>query len=927
MVGLAGPAFADSASYGQGGNGGGWEGGAGGAFGEDGNEGSNHAAGAGGGGAGGGWGASYGFEGLGGTGGTSSSLDGGNGTDGEEGLGGDGGGGGYHGTIVDGDLTNHTEYVGGNGGKGGNGDSGGMGDADGTGGGGGGAGGFGGVISGDITNDLMGSFTGGDGGAGGGGGNGGGLGGDGAAGGDGGDGGAGLLSTGTSRTITNYTSITGGTGGAGGDGGASGEGNSNDDQAGRGSMGGAGGDGVVIVGESTTLINAGTIIGGKGGSGGDGGLGGGYGGNGSAGGAGVKFIATGGALINSGIISGGAGGAAGEGRNGGNSGGSGSVGYGVIGSDLSITNSGTINDGISFTGGTNSLTLEAGSTINGRVLATKDGNDTLALGGGDNESFDLSTIGTQYLSFADFEKNGNSIWTLSGAANVDIDPMSWAIKQGTLVVGDEDHTDTNLVGSVNIKADSTLAGLGTITGNVSNYLDGIIMPGFERTPGKLTIDGNYTQIGDSSDYTGTLAVLVTPESASQLAVTGTATLGGTVNAIYAPGVYTATRYTILTASNVSGTFETLKGKTPEDFTLDQSLDYSDTSVDLVLGESRTVTPTDDTTFSSVGSNMLDGSQNATGTLFDYLGGLHDGSGGDGVAMLRKPIRIAMAGNEGLKGLLSSPATPQYSAWFRATGRLSSMDGNATTGGFRTKSGGAMMGIDRPFGTGITAGVAIGFDQTYLDESNGNSGHIGTPRLAIYGSYETGPLAFDGTLAYAHDFVDTRRPTATGTATASYGSDELSAALQASYRLNMGGASVTPKAGIHYTHLKDDSFTESGAPGFNLAVASRNADSLRPFVGVSVAKSFKTEGGARLTPKLSLEYSHETMNNAPTSTVSVGGGTFIVNGLEPSRNRVTAGAGIDANVSDTLSLHAGYRAILPTGNLFAQTVEVTATLKF
>lgn len=129
------------------------------------------------------------------------------------------------------------------------------------------------------------------------------------------------------------------------------------------------------------------------------------------------------------------------------------------------------------------------------------------------------------------------------------------------------------------------------------------------------------------------------------------------------------------------------------------------------------------------------------------------------------------------------------------------------------------------------------------------------------------------------------------------------------------------------HLAEESYSESGAPGFNLDVASRDADSLRPFIGVSTAKSFSTEDGTKLTPRLDVEYSRETMNGAPSSTVTVGGGSFIVDGIEPARDRVTLGAGLDAQVSNALTLHAGYRATLPTGNLFEQTVQVGVSYSF
>jgi outer membrane autotransporter protein len=83
----------------------------------------------------------------------------------------------------------------------------------------------------------------------------------------------------------------------------------------------------------------------------------------------------------------------------------------------------------------------------------------------------------------------------------------------------------------------------------------------------------------------------------------------------------------------------------------------------------------------------------------------------------------------------------------------------------------------------------------------------------------------------------------------------------------------------------------------------------------------------LTPKLELTYSHELMNAAPANTVQVGGGSFTVDGLVPSRDQVTLGGGVSAQMSDRLALYADYGATLPTGNLFSQTVEAGVRLTF
>src|SRR5262249_56965079 len=127
---------------------------------------------------------------------------------------------------------------------------------------------------------------------------------------------------------------------------------------------------------------------------------------------------------------------------GGGSGANGAGGVAIVGSGLTVINSGTITGGISgggtqanaitFTGGTNTLELRAGSTITGNVVAFSAA-DTLALGGTANASFDVSQIGSsaQYQGFGLFQKTGTSTWTLTGTTST---VTSWAINGGTLAV-------------------------------------------------------------------------------------------------------------------------------------------------------------------------------------------------------------------------------------------------------------------------------------------------------------------------------------------------------------------------------------------------------------------------------------------------------------------------------------------------------------
>jgi fibronectin-binding autotransporter adhesin len=135
-----------------------------------------------------------------------------------------------------------------------------------------------------------------------------------------------------------------------------------------GGGGGGGGYGAVVAGAGTTGVVSSTITGGNGGAGGGSSID--YGGSGGSGGIGLAFtdgsLAT--TLTINGQVQGGNGGARGAAGSRGGPGSHGVGGVGIVGSNLAITNNGTISGGLAgdgvtraaairFTGGANSLTF------------------------------------------------------------------------------------------------------------------------------------------------------------------------------------------------------------------------------------------------------------------------------------------------------------------------------------------------------------------------------------------------------------------------------------------------------------------------------------------------------------------------------------------------------------------------------------------
>jgi len=354
---------------------------------------------------------------------------------------GGGGGGGFQGaSIGTGVTTSSDSYTGGAGGAGGNGY---------WAAGGGGAGGYGSILIGPTGNyTATGSSTGGAGG----------KGGDAfSQAGGGGSGGAGFFLNATTSGIvfTNNGVVAGGAGGAGGSELLPARSNAS------GGGGGAGGSGITLAGSAVSVTNTGAVSGGAGGAGGAGGGGaGGTGSPGAGGDGGIGLRATGAStmITNSGSITGGNGGVGGASSNGGASGANGAGGVGVSGANLGIVHSGSITGGmggdgvtraaaVEFTGGSNSLTLNAGAALTGAVaidggatasiVAGADGlslSSPLLLGGTgtiDTNGHDMGWSGP-VSGTAGLVKSGAGTLTLSGA---NVYTGATSVNAGTLRAG------------------------------------------------------------------------------------------------------------------------------------------------------------------------------------------------------------------------------------------------------------------------------------------------------------------------------------------------------------------------------------------------------------------------------------------------------------------------------------------------------------
>ncbi len=490
-------------------------------------------------------------------------------------------------------------------------------------------------------------------------------------------------------------------------------------------------------------------------------------------------------------------------------------------------------------------------------------------------------------------KTGSGMLILNG---VNTYSGGTSVSAGTLEIGDAAHPTASILGDVAVGSGGTLRGHGSIGGNVTN--DGVVRPG--GSIGTLTILGNYTQ-----SPTGTLFVDVSPTTASQLKVGGTATLAGTLNVLYGPGTYSATSFRIIDAASVTGRFASVTSNAPDE--LAQSVQNLADGSTLTLansGGSVIIAPTNASIFGAVASAAIREGQRVNDTLLARLG--------QDCADAATPANCARPGRQ---------------AWAQIVSNSVNVRGNDDASSYKDRHYGFLAGLDQQVGA-WTLGVAGGYSHVDVTEDEA-SGKIDTLRIAGYGSRRVGAVTLAATVGAAYDFLQTRRSfPVPGKDRGDSDAQEITAGLQASLPLAAGPLTITPRLGLRYQYLHAERFSETGSTSQNLDVGAQDFNSLQPYAQLVVGLPFNMKSDKPAVVEARVGYAYETLdtNREFRATASDGTG-FTLPGVAPSRGMFSAGLGLTMPVSKAMDLTASYDRLFDTGNVSGQTFQLQATYRF
>jgi uncharacterized protein YhjY with autotransporter beta-barrel domain len=255
--------------------------------------------------------------------------------------------------------------------------------------------------------------------------------------------------------------------------------------------------------------------------------------------------------------------------------------------------------------------------------------------------------------------------------------------------------------------------------------------------------------------------------------------------------------------------------------------------------------------------------------------------------------------------------------------------------------------DVPHFDGNTAAVTAGADYRLTDhllvgatmsyahtdvtlDDFGSSATVDSYSPGFYASYADGGWFANFIGRYSYNSYTENRNIAFLGQTANGGTDgnEGMIDLDGGYLFHSGPWSYGPVAGLQYTHLTVNGYTEQDSDA-NLTVDEDQSDSLRSRLGGEVR--YNTCGcGVTFSPHLTATWQHEFMDQSrglTSSFTQFGGGSFTVRTDDPSRDSALVDLGLDAKVDSAITVFGDYLVQAGQDNYFGQSLQAGVRVNF
>ena len=256
---------------------------------------------------------------------------------------------------------------------------------------------------------------------------------------------------------------------------------------------------------------------------------------------------------------------------------------------------------------------------------------------------------------------------------------------------------------------------------------------------------------------------------------------------------------------------------------------------------------------------------------------------------------------------------EWSGWTTGFGLGGDVESDGNAAGLNSSLWGTLAGVQTVRGNHL-----LGFYGGYVGNYIGTDANESTTvNGGTFGSYLVGR---DGDQYYLlvggfeFDSYDSRRQIAFANATAEGDTDGWKGYSYLERGMTLGGRwlAVQPFGGLQYVYLRQNGFTETGAPGANLEMSGVNTHSFRGAIGSRIFGQQVARNGRSFTPELRAVWLHEfleTKTGFNTFIDGAGAGSFAINGLGAGRDWALLGTGLNGDLGGGWSAYASYDLLL------------------
>ena len=240
-------------------------------------------------------------------------------------------------------------------------------------------------------------------------------------------------------------------------------------------------------------------------------------------------------------------------------------------------------------------------------------------------------------------------------------------------------------------------------------------------------------------------------------------------------------------------------------------------------------------------------------------------------------------------------------WLKGSGSLAQQGERSGLSGYDSQTRGLTLGMDSLVRDDLRVGLAFSTAESKIRSKGADKSRtdVMSYQAAAYGSYEPGSYFVEGQVAYALNTNDAKRTVAGGdTVKGDFKAHQYSVSLGAGVPFGLSsGMTLTPKAGLFYSHTQSDKYTETGTGA--LTVKPGDSQILEASLGTSLSYEHTTGNGAIFRPELRAAALYEFLgdNAAATAKYSGTGATFQTLEMEPAQLGGTAGLGVSYTTAD------------------------------